>query len=164
MSFDEQPDGDIHGECAFEIHSLQQQLASCQAALADTEALEIGTGERLAKVEQQLSAAIAAYKLKDEELEKIRGHIGLYNLFSCVGSDSYDPECADLNVGKCGEIATKALAIQPDDSALKAWLGEPADWKFTTSSGTYYTDDKRDWLDGYGIESVTPLYSPKGLK
>jgi hypothetical protein len=113
---------------------------------------------------QQLASALAACKLKDEELDKIIGHIGLYNLFSCVGSDSYDPECADLNVGKCGEIATKALAIQPDDSAIKAWLGEPADWKFTTSSGTYYTDDKRDWLDGYGIESVTPLYSPKGLK
>ena len=40
-----------------ELESLRQQLASCQAALADTEALEIGTGERLAKVEQQLAAA-----------------------------------------------------------------------------------------------------------
>ena len=37
--------------------ALRQQLASCQAALADTEALEIGTGERPAKVEQQLAAA-----------------------------------------------------------------------------------------------------------
>lgn len=143
---------------------LARQLASCQAALADTEALEIGTGERLAKVEQQLAAALAACKLKDEELEKIRGHSGLYNLFSCVGSDSYDPECADLNVGKCREIATKALTIQPDDSAIKAWLGEPVAWMFSDNYGTHYTDDKREWYDGVGIESVIPLYSPKGLK
>lgn len=26
MSFDEQPDGDPHGECAAEIRSLQEQL------------------------------------------------------------------------------------------------------------------------------------------
>ena len=26
MSFDEQPDGDIHGECAAEIHRLEQEL------------------------------------------------------------------------------------------------------------------------------------------
>ena len=26
MSFDEQPDGDIHGECAEEIHRLQAQV------------------------------------------------------------------------------------------------------------------------------------------
>jgi len=70
-------------------------------------------GILIESLRQQLSAALAACKLKDEELEKIRGHIGLYNLFSCVGSDSYDPECADLNVGKCREIATKALAIRP---------------------------------------------------
>lgn len=30
--------------------------------------------------------------------------------------------------------------------------------------GTHYTDDQRDWMDTPGIESVTCLYSPKGLK
>ena len=82
-------------------------------------------GILIESLRQQLAAALAACKLKDEELEKIRGHIGLYNLFSCVGSDSYDPECADLNVGKCREIATKALAIRPGTEALDKWLGEP---------------------------------------
>ena len=76
-------------------------------------------------LEQQLSAALAVCKLKDDALDKIRGHIGLYNLFSCVGSDSYDPECADLNVGKCREIAIEALAIRPGTEALDKWLGEP---------------------------------------
>lgn len=159
MSFDEQPDGDIHGECAFEIHSLQQQLASCQAALADTEALDIGTGERLAKAEQQLSAALAACKQKDRALEKIRGHIGLYNLFSCVGSDSYDPECADLNVGKCGEIATKALAIRPGTEALDKWIGEQSGW--THSCPVLCLDGVELWIDRCP-HCGRP--APKGLK
>jgi len=103
---------------------------------------------------QQLAAALAAGKLKDEELEKIRGHIGLYNLFSCVGSDSYDPECADLNVGKCREIATKALTIQPDDSAIKTWLGEPI------TKVIHYDEVGMP----HTIYLNKPLYSPKGLK
>lgn len=33
--FDEQPDGDIHGECAAEIHCLQAELKILQAATTD---------------------------------------------------------------------------------------------------------------------------------
>ena len=99
-------------------------------------------GILIESLRQQLSAAIAACKQKDEALSL---------------------PCDRWNKTQF-QIARKALAIQPDDSALKTWLGKPTDWKFTTSSGTHYTDDKRDWLDGYGIESVTPLYSPKELK
>ena len=82
---------------------LARQLASCQAALADTEALEIGTGERLAKVEQQLAAALAACKLKDEALKRWK-------------FDSLNMPLSEF------EVIKKALAIQPDDDALKAWL------------------------------------------
>lgn len=57
-----------------------------------------------------------------------------------------------------------ALSFLPDDAALKAWLGEAVAWEFTDAFGTHYTDDQRDWMDTPGIESVTPLYSPKGLK
>lgn len=57
-----------------------------------------------------------------------------------------------------------ALSFQPDDAALKAWLGAPVAWEFTDAFGTHYTDDQRDWMDTPGIESVTPLYSTKGLK
>ena len=31
MSYDEQPDGDPHGECAAEIHRLQRELADARA-------------------------------------------------------------------------------------------------------------------------------------
>lgn len=34
MSFDEQPDGDIHGECAAEIHRLEQWQNAASALLA----------------------------------------------------------------------------------------------------------------------------------
>lgn len=57
-----------------------------------------------------------------------------------------------------------ALSIQPDDSALKAWLGKPVAWEYADAFGTHYTDDRREWIDTPGIESVTCLYSPKGLK
>ncbi len=39
MSFDEQPDGDIHGECSAEIHRLEQQNAELVAALKAWDAL-----------------------------------------------------------------------------------------------------------------------------
>lgn len=221
MSFDEQPDGDIHGECAFEIHSLQQQLASCQAALADTEALEIGTGERLAKVEQRLAAAngliaeqnklgkerqewalhtsdvirslnqqlaealeqnlvlskqtdhtildlsnyvdsleqqlagaIAACKQKDESIEA--AHNGLrwwMDAFPLHVTEADNKEMLKL---------VKALTIQPDDSALKAWLGQPV------GEVKKHTGSLKDmaiivWT-GKQPEEGTKLYYPKGLK
>ena len=33
MSFDEQPDGDIHGECAAEIRRLEREVSSTSAVL-----------------------------------------------------------------------------------------------------------------------------------
>ena len=31
----------------------------------------------------------------------------------------------------------QALSIQPDDSALKAWLGEPVAWRYESATGVY---------------------------
>ena len=160
------------GGWKYEVESLRQQLAAAHAARVSAQA----SGIRLL---DQLAAAIAACKQKDDALEKIRGHIGLYNLFSCVGSDSYDPECADLNVGKCREIAIEALAIQPDDSALKTWIGEPAGYKrLWALNGEVPAKERREngrlaWPYKFKLLPVTegkclpddvPLYSPKGLK
>ena len=117
---------------------LARQLASCQAALADTEALEVGTGERLAKVEKQLAAALAACKLKDDALELA------------------------MNVIESSAIVNqldKALAIQPDDSALKAWLGEPIAW--THSCPVLCLDDVELWINKCP-HCGKP--APKGLK
>lgn len=94
------------------------------------------------KLRAELLNALAACKAKDEALNTI------VTVFYPKG---------------IWKQAREALAIQPDDSALKAWLGEPVAWEFTDAFGTHYTDDRRDWMDTPGIESVTPLYSPKGL-
>lgn len=56
----------------------------------------------------------------------------------------------------------KALTIQPDDSALKAWLGEPA------GEVKKHTGSLKDmaiivWSGEQPAEG-TKLYSPKGLK
>ena len=137
-------------------------VASCSTehGIFISEAQNIATKmNEIESMRQQLAAALAACKLKDEELEKIRGHIGLYNLFSCVGSDSYDPECADLNVGKCGEIATKALAIRPGTEALDKWIGEQSGW--THSCPVLCLDGVELWIDRCP-HCGRP--APKGLK
>lgn len=96
------------------------------------------------ETKRQLACALASIKIKDKALNAMLERFGIM-------SDG------------CIKQASIALAIQPDDSALKAWLGEPVAWEFTDAFGTHYTDDRRDWMDTPGIESVTPLYSPKGL-
>ena len=35
MSYDEQPDGDIHGECSAEIHRLQREIESMESFLSE---------------------------------------------------------------------------------------------------------------------------------
>lgn len=65
--------------------------------------------------------------------------------------------------------AVKALAIQPDDSALKAWIGEPVAWLHENRpEADVITDAVKNVWTGVvvGKDSVysIPLYSPKGLK
>jgi len=108
--------------------------------------------ERLADERDQLRAglvnALATCKVKDEALEKACNRIEEYG----------------FEIGEYWRTGRDALAVRSDDSALKAWLGEPVAWEFTDAFGTHYTEDRGDWMDTPGIESVTPLYSPKGLK
>ena len=56
-----------------------------------------------------LQAAIAA---KDAAIKSASGHLNLYVLFSCVGGDSYDPECADKNVRKANSILIAELTTE----------------------------------------------------
>ena len=39
-----------------------------------------------------------------QQVRSARGHLNLYALFSSEGSDSYDPECADLNIDKARDV------------------------------------------------------------
>jgi len=70
---------------------------------------ELGKLVRKLRAEQKnlLAALTASTTYSDELNEKIktaRGHMNLYRLFSCEGSDSYDPEFAEKNLDKVQEI------------------------------------------------------------
>lgn len=72
-------------------------------------------------------------------------------------------------------LSAKALTIQPDDSALKTWLGEPAAWKHDSPTRhDAITSSVKELLQkansGYLIRPLDktehytiPLYAPKGL-
>ena len=99
-------------------------------------------------LEQQLSAALAACKVKDKTLEYI--------------SQNYDENDYDW------QIALDALAIQPDDTALKAWLGEPATHQYQDRGGEwkpFLNDEHRDNTAKSGQWNIRALYTaPKGMK
>ena len=134
-----------------EIESLRQQLAEAQA---DRDAIkkewekayEIGM---LAK--QQLAAAIAACKLK---------HSALETLWIGTNREEWD--------GVAIKSFEDAVAIQPDDSALKDWIGEPvayADPLDIAKDGnwdTFIVKHASECNDTLRFKA--PLYSPKGLK
>lgn len=94
---------------------------------------------------QQLAAAIAAIKIKNHTLEwlSVKSHTRLQRL-----------------------RATQALAIQPDDAALKAWLGEPHSYLYKFNSefgdGTFWSH--RPTHNGADALETIPLYKPKELK
>jgi len=84
----------------------------------------------LVEARQQLVAALAACKLKDEALSDMRS--GWRYIRETYG-DLYG-----VGWERAENKADAALAIQPDDSALREWLGEPVAWMFDGLTGTYF--------------------------
>ena len=104
--------------------------------------------EEIESLRQQLAAALAACKVKDEAM-----HNALY---------SGSPYTTAFE---------NALAVQPDDSALKAWLGEPVALlpigtgvppSIRSTCGVNCVSEKTA-LE-YDPASILKLYTPKGLK
>lgn len=145
-----------------EVESLRQQLADRDEQISDlTISSDTYFAERNSardvwrraskdrdELRQQLAAALAACKAKNEQLSLL--------LEWCVCQDS-----------KFYQPAAEALAIQPDDSALKAWLGEPAAFIGTHHGGIKGGDYRKlfwsSTVDGW-VHEFEPLYAPKGLK
>ena len=105
--------------------------------------------DMIESLRQQLSAALAACKLKDDALERIAS----INLAEYILPEDFAFRVLQVR---------KALAIQPDDDALKAWLGEPI------GEVKKHTGSLKDmaiivWSGEQPAEG-TKLYSPKGLK
>lgn len=86
--------------------SRDADVQRLQMALADTEALELGTAEKNDQLRAELVKALAACKTKDEALEKACNRIEEYG----------------FEIGEYWKTGRDALAIQPDDSALKAFM------------------------------------------
>lgn len=112
-------------------------------------------GILIESLRQQLSAALAACKLKHGALEA--AHNGLrwwMDAFPMHVTESDNEEMLNL---------VKALAIQPDDSALKAWLGEPVGE--VESIDIDEDGQPSAWVRLHvELEPGDLLYSPKGLK
>jgi len=133
-----------------ECESLRQRIADLTTGL---EACD----EQVVALRQQLAAALAAIKVKDAAIQ--------------IAVDyAHNFEEVDFLVGE------NALAIQPNDSALKAWLGEPVAWKHDDPKRhDAITDSVKELLHRANSEYMhrpidktehytIPLYSPKGLK
>ena len=136
--------------------SLRQQYDDCVRQLTEDHAridrLESEPKgwwhKEVEDLRHQLAAAIAACKVKDEAL-----------MLPC---DRWN-KTQFL-------IVQKALAIQPDDSALKARLGEPVAYLFQHEDTGLTTAGEPQQLE-WGFENKNPrhincgpLYRPKGLK
>lgn len=153
--------GDIHNtdDLLDLIASRDAEIQRLQMALADAEALELGTAEHCDQLRAELAAVIAACKLKDEALQNCEGMLD---------------ELRDYPITH--DAIIEALAIQPDDSVLKAWLGEPVAWKHDDPKRhDAITDSVKELLHRANSEYMhrpidktehytIPLYSPKGLK
>ncbi len=100
-------------------------------------------GILIESLRQQLSAALAACKLKDDALERIAS----INLAEYILPEDFAFRVLQVR---------KALAIQPDD-ALKAWIGEPVAWMIT------YDGKCMGFVPTEEANTVA-VYSPKGLK
>lgn len=122
---------------------LARQLASANVLIAEQNKLgkerqewALHTSEVIRGLNQQLSAALAACKQKDAALQNCEGMLD---------------ELRDYPITH--DAIIEALAVQPDDSALKSWIGEPV----------AYIDDHHNLRMGK-VRITGPLYKPKELK
>ena len=135
-------------EAADELEFLQQQLVDARRTAEYWKANHLAGN-------QQLAAAIAACKLKDESIEA--AHNGLR-----WWMDTFPLHVTEADNEEMLKIV-KALAIQPDDYALKAWLGEPVAWADTY--GNVIRNSTKEFSQNVMTNAFSvPIYSPKLLK
>jgi len=108
--------------------------------------------------QQQLAAALAACRLKDEALVLAGAANAWQNFGECRAfTKERIPSPREVD-----DTIKSALTIQPDDAALMAWLGDPI------GEVKKHTGSLKDmaiivWSCDQPAEG-TKLYSPKGLK
>lgn len=114
----------------------REMLPQYRSASCDDVAAAV---DREMALRQQLSEALAAIKMKDDAL-RAANH-------SCVED---------------WPLLREAFAVQPDDSALKAWIGEPV-----AIMGSHGHPKHISYIPGIQEEKLygpwIPLYAPKGM-
>lgn len=108
-----------------------QDLLYAKGTTEPVRQIMLSLSEQNDALRQQLAAAQAAIKVKDKAL------VAQIEVTSWEDQD------------KANDLSAEALDIQPDDSALKAWLGEPVAW------ATVDLDEISDHQSGY---FSVPLY------
>ena len=114
-----------------QVSTLKAELKCIGEAIDDPRTdLTMTMSELILEYKQQLAAALAAIKVKNEAIMEARNWNWL------------DDDAGNIPVA---ESIQEALAIQPDDSALKAWLGKPVAW--THSCNVLCLDNVELWID-----------------
>ena len=131
-------------------HSIEKMRACLPLLPAPGEEVVAECLDEIESLRQQLAAALAACKLKDESLEA--AHNGLR-----WWMDAFPLHVTEADNEEMLKIV-KALAIRPDASALKAWLGEPVAWLEGNPEGLWFVAYSKN-----DKAPQNPLYSPKGL-
>ncbi len=133
---------------------LARQLASANVLIAEQNKLAkerqgwaLHTNEVIRSLNQQLAAALAACKLKDEAMQDAKYAVEAIDGTSVEAEQIHDRYMA-------------ALLIQPDDSALRAWFGEPVAWKDTQARNRIIFPPMKP---EEGDDGWIPLYAPKGM-
>ncbi len=135
--YDKCPSGDVE--------SVQRQWLKSYEYAEFAEKLE--QAAQIEQMRQQLAAALAACKLKDEALSDMRS--GWRYIRETYG-DLYG-----VGWERAENKSDAALAAQPDDSALIAWIGEPV-------ARTLKRVGKEQYQPGFGIVARTYAELPKG--
>ena len=117
-----------------ESFNLGTSLVGLEAIDDPRTDLTMTMSEVIVEQKQQHAAALAACKAKDDIILEVL-------------------ECASTT--RPPVRLREALAIQPDDSALKAWLGEPV---------AYVDDAGCCWMAKLGRQNGKPLYARKEQK
>jgi len=143
------------------IDELEQQLAALNAHQI---AYEAQAERELAEREKQIV-------MLREHAKAIRGHMNLYRLFSCEGSDSYDPEYAEKNLDKVSEHA-EALAATADLSGCILCDAKPSAFSYRPYISAEYEHESSGWSNSLfyndhapkNAKDVNPLYKAKEQK
>ena len=137
---------DLGAEMSDLIHQLPTELEKERECRKELDRAVNDSYAVNSQLRAELAAALAACKVKDAKLRLIK----------------YETDIHGTNLSKhIRTEAISALAIQPDDAALKAWLGEP---ECFYDGYKFYSNEMSAACDMANLANLRPLYSPKGLK